>query len=116
MDKIQQLSGAIETYIAGDDDQAIFRWAGADIDHFIAMAKNYDNTIIPLTQSFRIPISVHSLATKLGQSISHRIPKQYTPRDEMGIRQVLNIRPLNQGLQEGEWLILCRTNEVVQKV
>ena len=117
VDMIQKQSGALETYIAGDDDQAIFRWAGADIEHFIKMAdRNNLNTIIPLTQSFRIPISVHSLATKLGQSISHRIPKQYKPRDEMGIRQVLNIRPLNQGLQEGEWLILCRTNEVVQKV
>ena len=25
-----------DTYIAGDDDQAIFRWAGADVDSFIA--------------------------------------------------------------------------------
>ena len=26
-----------KTYIAGDDDQAIFKWAGADVDHFIAL-------------------------------------------------------------------------------
>ena len=55
IDMIQEVAKPIETYIAGDDDQAIFRWAGADIEHFIAMAKNDANTIIPLTQSYRIP-------------------------------------------------------------
>ena len=25
-----------DSFIAGDDDQAIFRWAGADVDSFIA--------------------------------------------------------------------------------
>ena len=113
---IQEVAKPIETYVAGDDDQAIFRWAGADIEHFIAMAKNDANTIIPLTQSYRIPKSVHTLATNLAQSISRRIDKSYEPRDEEGERKVLNIRPLNKGLAEGEWLILCRTHEIVQQV
>ena len=116
IDMIQEVAKPIETYIAGDDDQAIFRWAGADIEHFIAMATNGDNNIIPLTQSYRIPKSVHSLATNLAQSISIRIPKQYAPRDEEGERKVSNIRPLNKGIEEGEWLILCRTHEIVQQV
>ena len=116
VDMLQKESGAIETYIAGDDDQAIFRWTGADIEHFIAMANNDNNTIIPLTQSYRIPVSVHTIATKLAQSISQRIPKEYRPRDEEGVRKVLNIRPLNKGLVEGEWLILCRTHEIVKQV
>ncbi len=116
VDMLQQESGALETYVAGDDDQAIFRWAGADIEHFIRMAKDENNTIIPLTQSYRIPVSVHTLATKLAQSISQRIPKEYKPRDELGVRKVLNIRPLNKGLVEGEWLILCRTHEIVKQV
>ena len=113
---IQEVAKPIETYVAGDDDQAIFRWAGADIEHFIAMAKDDSNSIIPLTQSYRIPISVHNLATKLAQSISVRIDKEYKPRDEEGVRKVLNIRPLNKGIKEGEWLILCRTHEIVKQV
>ena len=117
VDMLQEESGALETWIAGDDDQAIFRWAGADIEHFIRMADRHnENTIIPLTQSYRIPISVHTLATKIAQSISQRIPKEYKPRDEEGTRKVLNIRPLNQGLKEGDWLILCRTHEIVKQV
>ena len=99
-----RIAKPIETYVAGDDDQAIFRWAGADIEHFIAMANDDNNTIIPLTQSYRIPISVHTIATNLAQSISRRIDKSYKPRDEEGERKVLNIRPLNKGLQEGDWL------------
>jgi len=116
VDMIQEISKPVETYVAGDDDQAIFRWAGADIEHFIAMAKNDANTIIPLKQSYRIPISVHNLATKMAQSISNRIDKSYMPRDEHGERKVLNFRPLNKELETGDWLILCRTHEIVKQV
>ena len=45
VDMIQEIAAPIETYVAGDDDQAIFRWAGADIEHFIAMANDDNNTI-----------------------------------------------------------------------
>jgi superfamily I DNA/RNA helicase len=116
VDMIQKVSQPIETYVAGDDDQAIFRWAGADIEHFINMANDKNNTIMPLTQSYRVPKSVHTLATKMAQSISNRIEKQYDPRDDEGERKVLNFRPLNKSLQEGEWLILCRTHEIVKQV
>jgi len=116
IDMIQEVAKPIETYVAGDDDQAIFRWAGADIEHFIEMAKDDDNTIIPLTQSYRIPKTVHTLATKMAQSISNRIPKHYLPRDEEGEKHIINIRPLNKGIAKGEWLILCRTHEIVQQV
>jgi superfamily I DNA/RNA helicase len=116
VDMIQRVSKPIETYVAGDDDQAIFRWAGADIEHFIAMANNDANTIIPLTQSYRVPKSVHTLVTKMAQSISTRIDKQYNPRDDEGERKVLNFRPLNKELDTGDWLILCRTHEIVKQV
>ena len=116
VDMIQYIAQPIETYVAGDDDQAIFRWAGADIEHFIAMAKNDNNTVIPLTQSYRVPKSVHTLATKMAQSITNRIDKQYNPRDDEGERKVLNFRPLNKTLESGEWLILCRTHEIVKQV
>ena len=47
-------SEAEKTYIAGDDDQAIFKWAGADVDHFIALKEEVDD-IKTLDQSYRIP-------------------------------------------------------------
>jgi superfamily I DNA/RNA helicase len=45
---------ADKTYIAGDDDQAIFRWAGADVDTFIALKDEVDY-VDTLNQSYRIP-------------------------------------------------------------
>ena len=46
-----------DSFIAGDDDQAIFKWAGADVDSFIALQDQMIN--LPLIQSHRIPIKVH---------------------------------------------------------
>ena len=41
-------SKANKTYIAGDDDQAIFKWAGADVDSFIALkAVSYTHLTLP---------------------------------------------------------------------
>ena len=37
-------------YVAGDDDQAIYRWAGADVDHFI----NLPGGAEVLEQSYRV--------------------------------------------------------------
>ncbi len=29
---------ALQVYVSGDDDQAIYRWAGADVEHLIGLA------------------------------------------------------------------------------
>jgi len=46
-----------EVYVAGDDDQAIYRWAGADVNHFINLKGNVE----VLGQSYRIPSSHHAI-------------------------------------------------------
>ena len=65
-----------DSYIAGDDDQAIFRWAGADVDSFIALQGQY----FPLTQSYRIPAKVHNLAMNIINKIKNRIDKSWEPK------------------------------------
>ena len=57
-----------DSFIAGDDDQAIFRWAGADVDSFIAQK----GLMMPLKQSYRIPAKVHNLAMGLINRIKKR--------------------------------------------
>ena len=66
---------AEKTYIAGDDDQAIFKWAGADVDHFIAL-KEEVNDIKVLDQSYRIPGGpIHELSQKIIGQVQSRFNK-----------------------------------------
>ena len=74
-------SRAEKTYIAGDDDQAIFKWAGADVDHFIALKEEVDD-IKTLDQSYRIPGGpIHDLSQKIIGKVQNRFEKTYKPRD-----------------------------------
>ena len=57
-----------DSFIAGDDDQAVFRWAGADVDSFIAQ----EGLMMPLKQSYRIPAKIHNLAMSLINRVKKR--------------------------------------------
>ena len=75
-------SKASKSYIAGDDDQAIFKWAGADVDTFIALKDEVDY-IDTLSQSYRIPGGpIHHLSQKIIRNVSNRYEKDYLPRQE----------------------------------
>jgi superfamily I DNA/RNA helicase len=66
-------------WVAGDDDQAIFGWAGADVDSFI----NYDAEEILLKESERVPSSIQKIALDVINRIQdNRIDKQYFPKSE----------------------------------
>ena len=95
---------AQRVYIAGDDDQAIYRWAGADVDHFINLA----GKVHTLSQSYRIPRSHHEVSQKLIQRIFSRRDKTFMPRDEDGT--LFWYRHSEQvDLSSGDWLLLART-------
>ena len=66
-------------YCAGDDDQAIYRWAGADVDHFIGLNGGFE----VLEQSYRIPSNVHAIASKIAKRIRRRVPKTIFPSKTM---------------------------------
>ena len=102
-------TNAEKTYIAGDDDQAIFKWAGADVDHFIALKEEVDN-IKTLDQSYRIPGGpIHELSQKIISKVQNRFDKQYKPREEIGIlKRYSDITQVN--MKEGEWLVLSSAN------
>ena len=63
-----------DVWVAGDDDQAIFGWAGADVDSFI----NYDAEEIPLIKSERVPSIIQQTALDVINRIQdNRIDKEY---------------------------------------
>ena len=90
-------------YAAGDDDQAIYRWAGADVDHFINLPGGSET----LSQSYRVPSRVHQIAEGVVRRINRRFPKKYDPRDEPGnVARINTISSLD--MSQGTWLILSQ--------
>ena len=102
-----------DTFIAGDDDQAVFRWAGADVDSFIALQDQMIN--LPLTQSFRIPTKVHTLAMGIINRIKHRIDKTWQPKTNEGsLHRHFDVDSVD--MSKGEWLVLARTKLMLKEI
>lgn len=74
-------SRARQHYIAGDDDQAIFNWAGADSSVFQNL--NTDQVEV-LGQSYRVSKSIHEVATKIARRMKSRLEKEYKPTELLG--------------------------------
>ena len=102
-----------DTFIAGDDDQAIFKWAGADVDSFIALQDQMIN--LSLTQSFRIPAKVHGVAMGIINRIRNRIDKKWQPKvNEGSLRRHFDVDSVD--MSSGEWLVLGRTKHMLKEV
>ena len=68
--------GCEKVAVAGDDDQAIYRWAGADVDQLIDMAGN----VTVLGQSYRVPPVIQQVAHEIISPIRHRRQKKWSAR------------------------------------
>ena len=79
VEKIAQ--GVQRMYIAGDDDQAIYRWAGADVDTLIQMQ---GTSVRVLDQSYRVPRMVQQVADNVISRVRGRREKIWKARDVDG--------------------------------
>ncbi len=99
-----------EVYIAGDDDQAIFRWAGADVDKFLSLEGRETH----LEQSYRVPARVHRVALDLVHTISRRRQKTFNPKVDKGTGKIVegSVRFTSFDdevpAKEGSWFFLAR--------
>jgi superfamily I DNA/RNA helicase len=99
-------------YIAGDDDQAIFKWAGAIPEMLMRTPGNKK----VLNQSFRIPKRVYDVAESVANKIKVRVKKEWSPTSKTGdVTHYSSIEyvPFNK---DGEYYVLARTKYVLQKV
>jgi len=99
--------------LAGDDDQAIYGWAGADVKRF----QQEPAKEIVLPQSYRVPKLVQHIADNILSRIpdERRIKKEWEARDEDGaIYFGTSIEDVP--LHEGKWLVLARYNDKLIKL
>ncbi len=101
----QLVSHSKRAYIAGDDDQAIFRWAGADVNKFISLKGD----VTVLDHSYRLPKEVLEYAREILNNISYRRKKDFNPAGHAGsVQYVDDFEQLD--MSEGTWLILARSS------
>ena len=108
-----------DIFLAGDDDQAIFEWAGADVKRFIN--EPAEEEILP--QSRRVPELVQEYANTIISRIpeERRIKKQWSPRrDDQGhivkgrAEKINSIDNLD--LSKDKWLILGRSKNKLEEM
>ena len=100
-----------EVYIAGDDDQAIYKWAGADVDYFIQL----EGINKYLRQSYRVPRKVHDIALSVVKRIQNRKEKVWEPKtDEGSVSYHTNYEHVD--ISEGNWLFLARNNYLLNGI
>jgi len=100
-----------DSYIAGDDDQAIFRWAGADVNSFITQTGKF----LKLTQSMRVPRVVHDVAMNIVKKISKRHHKEWAPKNKSGqLSYYYEFQDVD--MSSGEWFVLARTRHMLNEL
>ena len=103
--------GARRVVVAGDDDQSIYRWAGAAVEHFVALPGD----VRVLGQSWRCPGAVQELALRLLAPVRERRPKAWSPRPERGeVRRAVELDDVD--LSGEDVLVLVRNAYVAREL
>lgn len=109
---VSQIFGQVERmYIAGDDDQAIYQWSGADVNTFL----NIPGERQVLHQSWRIPKAIHEFATDITSRIDNRANKEYIPAPHEGYVDFHRYMD-TVDISSGTWLLLARNGYMLHKL
>ena len=99
------------SYIAGDDDQTIYDFQGADPSVFISLKNNNEESFVFDNQikSYRVPRKIHAKALEILKQINERLDKPWEARDEEGTYKE-NCLLTDFDFKKNEWMILAQTN------
>ena len=105
---------AQRVYIAGDDDQSIYPFIGADPYGFLQHP--YDETeILPIT--YRLHSNIWAFALSIISMVSRRQEKEITPRSTEGEIEYWNIDPLYLDIEHpGTTMIIARHNNQLNEI
>lgn len=102
-----------QVYIAGDDDQSIFNWAGADVDYILNMKKEKETI---LSKSYRLPNTIYNLSRKILSKIKKRKPKECTPLNKIGYIHYVRSFDVMKFDKDKEYLILVRNRWQIKPI
>ncbi len=104
---------AERVYIAGDDDQAIYGWSGADISIFLSQEGERE----VLKQSYRLPCKIYNVARHITKQIATRQPKKWFPTEKTGkVVTLIDEHQVNLAEIEGSWMLLARNVYLLKRL
>lgn len=109
----KMFANAERIYIAGDDDQAIYSWSGADVEAFLSIEG--EHTV--LNKSHRLPTNVLAFAKTITAQINFRSVKEYTggERGDGSVSYYTRLEEVDL-VRKGTTLILVRNTKFIKHV
>lgn len=107
---LKMFRNAERIIVAGDDDQAVYEWSGADVKKFMRFSKKS----VVLEKSYRMPEKILALAKRVTRDIAVRKQKDFASNGEEGAVDTA-ASVVKAALKGGE-LVLARTNYLLKQL
>lgn len=102
-------------HVAGDDDQAIYKWGGANSDGISNFIEKHGAEVRILDKSYRVPATVHTLAQGVISRVRSRIEKEYTPTKRSGaVSRRVSIGDAVASISHGEDVLFLYRNHAMR--
>lgn len=99
-------------YVAGDPNQCIYRFTGADPEILI----NMEGNIHYLDQSYRVPSQIMSVASEILKHIEHKVQMDWHALHEGGkVKRIYSMLELNGIDPKKTYFFLARTHHLLQE-
>ena len=101
-------------YLAGDDDQGIYKWNGADPKYFTTF---FPGRKVKLRKTQRFGEAIYQFSQVIRRGIVDSEEKQYEPGELAGyVKSYLSFRDIPFEKLKEDWYILGRVNETVNEL
>tara|TARA_R100000322_G_scaffold118579_1_gene76644 strand:+ start:1058 stop:2701 length:1644 start_codon:yes stop_codon:yes gene_type:complete len=108
VDKVERI------YLAGDDDQGIYKWNGADPKYF---TDYFPGRRYKLRKTRRFGAAIHKFSQIIRRGILDSVEKDYEPGDsDSYVKSYLSFKEIPFEKEKGTWFILGRINSAVNEL
>lgn len=107
--------GCKNVYVAGDDDQAIFQWAGADAAQMLRLRGWGEEHILPV--SYRVPPAIKGVADQIIARVTGARAQKVWSANPHTIGRLVKV-PVwhNLDCSSGSWLFLARSQYMLEDI